>query len=94
MDGCPKYKIDPKWMKRMLNWDLYIHPASKAFDMNTPGDEKRNLSLQWMLYMEDTYSWIFFYSWEEMEEGKEVHMANVEVSSTQKHSWTSHDGTR
>lgn len=63
MDGCPKHNINRDKMNKMLNWDIYTHPKSKEFSLNTSVDEKYVPSLEWKNYMEETNSWISFYVW-------------------------------
>ena len=63
MEGCANYSVNTEWIKRMLNWDLFTHPDSKKFNLDTSAEEKHFLSSQWKEYMELTSSWISFYEW-------------------------------
>ena len=63
MNGYLKSEISSKWMKTMLNWDLFTHPEVEQFGLNHTIEEKIILSQDWKRYMEVTNSWISFYEW-------------------------------
>ena len=44
MMGCQKNTIEEKWIKKMLNWDLFTHPESKEFNLFVPNEEETRLS--------------------------------------------------
>jgi len=94
MDGCPKHKIGGAWMKAMLNWDLLTHPEAESFGSAHTIEEKVKLSHKWKQYMEETNSWISFYSWKNMRQTKDVMMADDRASTSSLHSWSTLDGSK
>jgi hypothetical protein len=63
MKGCPKHLVKEDWMKEMLNWDLFTHPAAKGFSTSSTNEEKQNLSRKWQQFMTEKSIFISFYEW-------------------------------
>lgn len=91
MDGCLKSEISAKWMKDMLNWDLYTNPQAEEFEQTYILEQKRQLATYWKHYMETNNMWISFYSWKD-----KIAPINVLTSSSisDKHGWIALDGSK
>lgn len=94
MSGCLKSEVSSKWMKAMLNWDLFTNPEAKEFGMSHTIDEKRKLAEDWKRYMEVNNSWISFYEWKKNVSPLSMLTGSSYSSSVNKHAWTALDGTR
>lgn len=94
MDGCFKFEISEKWMREMLNWDLFTNPQAKEFDHTYSPQAKKTLAEEWKHYMEVNNSWISFYSWEDNIAPINVLTGSSSTTSVNKHAWTALDGNK
>jgi hypothetical protein len=46
MNGCPRRRVNTKWIKIMLNWNMFTHPQSKKCNVTTSVELKKDLSEQ------------------------------------------------
>lgn len=93
MDGCLKSEISAKWMKAMLNWDLYTNPQADEFDKNYTPKNKKELAEDWQHFMEMNNTWISFYSWKDNISPLNVFTGSTNTSAN-KHAWIALDGAK
>jgi hypothetical protein len=93
MKGCPKWKVNEDWAKKMLNWDLFTHPQTIEFNQSTSCEKKLEMSASWQTYMKDNKCWLSFYEWLTQTKNEDVQMMESDSSSV-RHKWKGLDGKK
>jgi hypothetical protein len=92
MKGCQKGSIEEKWIKKMLNWDLFTNPETNDFNSAVSDKEKLKLSQDWQKYISDNNLWISFFEWKKLNQKAVVQMMGESSENPPKHKWKSIEG--
>jgi len=92
MKGCREGSIEEKWIKKMLNWDLFTNPETNDFNSVVLDKEKLRLSQNWQKYISDNNLWISFFEWKKSSQKAVVQMMGESSEIPPKHKWKSKEG--